>query len=86
MSSISDSCPEIADIQVRVFSMRGSLIPSDPFREFGLSVPEYVECPQPELQGRSIPRMASYLHRRIKTRSHFPNQQRLQRLRAASEA
>ena len=51
MSSISDSCPDIADLQVRVFSMRGPLIPSDPFREFGLSVPEYVECRNPNCKG-----------------------------------
>lgn len=51
MSSISESCPEIEDIHVLVFSMRGSLIPGDPFREFGLSVPEYVECRNPNCKG-----------------------------------
>jgi hypothetical protein len=51
MSSISESCPEIKDIRVRVFSMRGSLIPGDPFREFRLSAPEYVECRNPNCKG-----------------------------------
>ena len=47
MPSFAERFPEISDIRVKVFSVRGAIAPRTPFREFGLSVPEYVECFNP---------------------------------------
>ncbi len=47
MTSFAERFPEISDIRVKVFSVRGAIAPRTPFREFGFSVPEYVECSNP---------------------------------------
>ena len=47
MSSIAEQCPEIEDLRVRVFSLRGGRIPRDKPLQFGRDVPEYVECANP---------------------------------------
>ena len=49
--SILTECPEIRDLSVRVFSHRGGRIPRDVPREFGVAVPEYVECANPSCSG-----------------------------------